>query len=317
MALNYDALTALTREYFIKSLADNVFDELPTLNYFREKGDAVPGGRKIVQPLIYAQNTARGSFKGYDVLDTSPTDEFTAAEYPWARLYVNISISGEEEDQNRGKLAVVNLLRSKMEVAKQSIKDMFADQLFGDGTGNGGKDLLGLQAAVDDGTNVAVYGGIDRTQHGFWKSQYRDLAGANITLSDIGKMITACSDGSDRPDRIVCDPEMWDHLLDLIEQKVRYVDQGKTVQVSYDRIMYRGIEIVWDRKCPAGTLYFLNRKYLKLRPHVDYKNFKDTGWKKPTNQDAAVMQILWYGQLMSSNCRRTGKIVNAAPGTGA
>lgn len=315
--LNFDALNATTREYYLKPLVDNIFNELPTLDYFRKGAQAAPGGTELKQGLIYAQNTARGSFQGYDVFDTSPSEEITAALFPWAKLYVNLTISGDEVDENRGTLAMYNLLETKMEVAKESLKDMFADQLFGDGTGNDGKDVLGLTAAIDDGTNVNEYGRITRVDHPFWQSQYMDLQGANITLAHIGKMITRCSDGADRPDRIFTDPEMWDYLHELVQQNVRYVDQGQTVQVGYDRIMHRGVEIVWDRKCPEGTLWFTNKKYLKLRPHVSYKNFKDTGWKKPTNQDAAVMQIMWKGNLTSSNCRRTGKIVNAAPGTGS
>ena len=75
MALNYDALTATTRKYYMKPLADNVFNDLPTLRYFTRKAKAAPGGEKLVQPLIYAKNEARGSFRGYDVLNVAPTDE--------------------------------------------------------------------------------------------------------------------------------------------------------------------------------------------------------------------------------------------------
>jgi len=93
MPLNYDSLTATTRKYYIRTLADNVFNDMPTLRYFTRRARAVPGGEKIVQPLIYAKNTARGSFRKYDVLDVSPTDEFTAAEFEWKQLYVTVTIS--------------------------------------------------------------------------------------------------------------------------------------------------------------------------------------------------------------------------------
>ena len=44
MALNYDALTATTHQVLKRrALADNVFNDLPTLQYFTRKAKAAPG----------------------------------------------------------------------------------------------------------------------------------------------------------------------------------------------------------------------------------------------------------------------------------
>jgi len=309
MALNYDALTATTRKYYMKPLADNVFNDLPTLRYFTRKAKAAPGGEKLVQPLIYAKNEARGSFRGYDVLQVAPTGELTAAEYDWKQLYVTITISDLEEAQNRGDLAVLNLLESKMEVARLSLSDMFSEQLWGNGTGNNGKDITGIQAAVDDGTNVAIYGGINRGTYTWWKSQYLNAQNAVLSLGRINSMITRCTDGSERPDLIVTTPDLWDKLWELLQNQQRY-EAVQVADTGFDKIKFRGIDVIFDRHCPDDTMWFFNTKHISLRPHVDYKNFKDSGWKKPINQAAAVMQIFWMGNLTSSNCRRQGVIKN-------
>lgn len=309
MALNYDSLTATTRKYYIRTLADNVFNDMPTLRYFTRRAKSAPGGEKLVQPLIYAKNTARGSFHKYDVLDVTPTDEFTAAEFEWKQLYVTVTISDLEEAQNRGDLAVLNLLESKMEVARMSLQDMFSEQLWGDGTGNGGKDLTGIQAAVDDGTNVSTYGGIDRTTYTWWKSQYQDANNNVLTLSMVNSMITRCTDGTERPDLIVTTPALWDKLWELLQAQQRY-DAVQVADTGFDKIKFRGIDVIFDRYCPEDSMWFFNTKHIGLRPHVDYKNFRDSGWKKPINQAAAVMQIFWLGNLTSSNCRRQGVIHN-------
>lgn len=311
MALNYDSLTATTRKYYIRALADNVFNDMPTLRYFTRRARSVPGGEKIVQPLIYAKNTARGSFRKYDVLDVSPTDEFTAAEFEWKQLYVTVTISDLEEAQNRGDLAVLNLLESKMEVARLSLRDMFSEQLWGDGTGNNGKDITGILAAVDDGTHVDLYGGIVRSEQPWWKAQYHDAGGQPLTLSMVNHMITRCTDGSERPDLIVTTPELWDRLWELFQAQQRY-EAVQVADTGFDKIRFRGIDVIFDRYCPEGTVWFFNTKHIQLRPHVDYRNFKDSGWKKPINQAAAVMQIFWLGNLTSSNCRRQGVIWNVS-----
>src|SRR5690606_15244617 len=313
-ALNYDALTATTRKHYLPTLVDNVFNATPLLQYLRRKQKPAPGGTKLVQPLIYAANTSRGSYRGYDILDVAPTDEITAAEFEWKQLYVSLTISGLEEAVNRGTAAVLNLLESKMEIARMSLIEEFSKQLWGDGTGNNGKDITGIRAAIDDGSNVAVYGGIDRTQYSWWKSQYNDNGGSPrpLTLGLINSMITACSRGADTVDLIVTTPTLWDALWELLQKQQRY-EAVRVADTGFDEIRFRGRSVIYDDDCPDGTIWFINSKYLTLRPHVEYTNFKDTGWKKPTNQDAAVMQILWMGNLTNSNCRRHGVLWNVEP----
>lgn len=307
--LNYDALTATTRKHYLKPLVDNVFKEVPLLNYLTRKAKAAPGGERLVQPLIYSANKNRGSFRGYDVLDIGPTDEITAAEYEWKQLYVSLTISDLEEAKNRGEAAVLNLLEAKMEVARESLKEMFSQQLWGDGTGNNGKDITGILAAIDDGTNVDEYGGIKRSDWNFWKAQYSDVQGAELSLSMVNSMITRCTDGNDRPDLIVTTPELWDKLWERLQAQQRY-EAVQVADTGFDKIRFRGIDVIFDRDCPSKSMWFINTKYLTLRPHVDYRNFKDSGWKKPINQAAAAMQIFWLGNLTSSNCRRQGVLWN-------
>ena len=319
MALNYDALTATTRKYFIPSLADQVFNETPLLKYLQARDEPAPGGNKLVQPLLYAENPHGGSFRGYDTLDIGPSDEITAAEYDWKQLYITVTISSFEEAVNRGSLAVLNLLRTKMDIAKMSLKNLMTRQLFGDGTGNNGKDLDGLLNAIDDGTNYPVYGGISRVQYAWWRSRYRDLLGQTITLRDINKMLIACSSssGQEKPDLVATTADIWEYVGYLMEQATtvnRDAAGPKRIDLGYDALFYRGVPIVYDDACPPGQMFFLNSKYLKLRPHVDYVNFSTTPWMKPTNQSAAIMRIEWMGNLVATNARRLGRIVNIGIG---
>ena len=312
--LNYNALTATTRKYFIPSLVDQVFNETPLLKYLQARDEPVPGGHKIVQPLLYGTNTHGGSYRGYDTLDIGPTDEITAVEYDWKGLYITVTISQDEIDQNRGSLAVLNLLRTKMDVARRSLSQIFTRQLFGDGTGNGGKDLDGLLNTIDDGTNYPVYG-LSRIDYPWWRSQYMDLQGQPVTLRQINKMILACSASttSEKPDVAFTTPDIWEYLHYLAEQKVdvsRSTTGPKKVDLGFDSFVYRGVEFIYDEACPEGMIFFLNTDYIKLRPHVSYVNFKTTDWMKPTNQDAAIMRIHWKGNLCVSQARRLGKMVN-------
>src|SRR5690606_23229516 len=166
-----------------------------------------------------------------------------------------------------------------------------------------------IQAAVDDGTNVDEYGGIKRSENPWWKSQYYDAQGNPLTINMVSRMITRCTDGTERPDLIVTTEDLWDRLWDLFHDKQEYGAQ-RVADTGFDAIRVRGIDIIFDRYCPENSMWFFNTKHIKLRPHVEYRNFKDSGWKKPINQAAAVMQIFWMGELTASNCRRLGVIHN-------
>lgn len=80
MALTYDQITAITQKRYIPNLVDNIFDSDPLLQRAKSKGwyESKNGGTSIIQPLMYAQVTAAGSYAATAQLDTTDNDVFTA-----------------------------------------------------------------------------------------------------------------------------------------------------------------------------------------------------------------------------------------------
>ena len=130
MALNYDSLSALTRDKFLPVLVDNIFNSNPLTLKLLANAEKLDGGKKIITPIEYGKNTAQGFYSGYDVLDTTPSDPITAAEWNWKQAFSTITISGEEELKNSGDSQVLSLLKSKMKNAEKSLKDLFGTKLF-------------------------------------------------------------------------------------------------------------------------------------------------------------------------------------------
>ena len=79
-------------------LADNVTKNNALLNRLKKKGKVKPvsGGRTIVQELEYAENGTYKRYSGYEVLNISPSDVFTGAEFNYAQSAVAVSISLSE-----------------------------------------------------------------------------------------------------------------------------------------------------------------------------------------------------------------------------
>ena len=141
----------------------------------------------IAEELEYAENSTFQFYTGYEVLDISPSDVFTAAEFPWKQGSVNVSASGlEVEVQNTGPEAVIPLLEKRIENAKRTAANKMSESVYSDGTGTSGKELTGLQAIVADDPTTGTVGGIDRSDstNVFWRNQTSgDVANIDTTAA--------------------------------------------------------------------------------------------------------------------------------------
>jgi hypothetical protein len=157
---NFDALLSTTLQNYRPTLVDNIFTARVLLDHLNSKGRVLveEGGSSIVEPLVYAQNDTTGSYSGYDAIDLTPQEGISAAEYNWKQMASSIAISGIEEAKNRGTEAIIKLLNAKIMQAEESIKEELNQMLYGDGTGNGGKDFNGLANIISASGTV---GGID------------------------------------------------------------------------------------------------------------------------------------------------------------
>ena len=143
-------------------LADNVTRNNALLDRLKNRGKAKPfsGGRTIVQELSYAQNGTYKRYSGYEVLNISPSDVFSAAEFPIRQSAVAVSISGLEQLQNSGKEAIIDLLESRMQNAEDTMMNGMAADVYSDGTATG--QITGLQALVSTAPTSGTIGGIPR-----------------------------------------------------------------------------------------------------------------------------------------------------------
>jgi hypothetical protein len=161
MALNYDALTALTQKKYVPKIIDNFFESNPLLVYLKDRQKTFPGGHKIVEPLIYGNIEGVKSYSMYDTITYDTNIPISAAEFQPKNVVAPIIISKDEELQNAGETQVLQLLKSKIQIVEETLKSSVTSMLYGDGTGNGGKDITGLGAAI---ATTGVYGGIDSVE---------------------------------------------------------------------------------------------------------------------------------------------------------
>ena len=307
--VDYNALLSTTLQNYQPTLVDNIFKDLVLLNHLNERGRVrvEEGGSQIVEPLMYAVNGTANSYSGYDAIDLTPQDGITAATFDWKQMAASIAISGIEEAKNRGTEAIIKLLNAKIMQAEMSIKSDLNTMLYGNGTGNGGKDFNGLGNII--GTVNNTVGGINATSNTWW-NPYQDVSVSTLSLIDMGKVYNNASKGSDSPDLIVTNEDLFSKYESLLTNNVRYQDVAKA-NSGFQNLMFKQTPVVFDLTLAADTsaapMYFLNTKYLKLTG-MNGHWFNTTDFQQGTvaGVDARYAIVMAYGELTVSNRARQG-----------
>ena len=303
---NFDALLSTTLANYRDQLTDNVFSDRVLTNHLMSKGRIrmVNGGTKIVEPLIYGQNSTVASYSGYDTISLAAQDGITAAEYEWKQYAASIAISGIEEAKNNGEQEIINLLEAKIMQAEESMREGFNTMFFADGTGNSGKNWNGLGNLIESGNSV---GGINSATAGneYWRSYEENTAGA-LTLAQMATAYNTVSVGNDHPDLILTTRTLFEKYEALLQPQLRYTDT-KTADAGFQNLLFKAAPVVYDTAAPAGTMFFINSKYLSLVGHSG-KWFQQTEFVRPENLDARYALIMCYGNLTCRNRKKQGKL---------
>lgn len=314
MALNYDALSALTQKKYIPKLVDNFYKSNPFLVYLKEKQKTFPGGYKIVEPLIYGNISGIKSYSLYDTISYDTNIPVSAAEFEPKNIVAPIIISKDEELKNSGETQVISMLESKIQIVEKTLKDTVATQLYGDGLGNSGKDLTGLAAAI---ANTGTYGGIDRATNAWWNAKIvtnNTAVPGTAKALDVNMMMRtflSISDGNDQPDLILCGIATWHEYFKAVESKIQITTTmgKKMADYGFQTLEFMGKPIMADPNCPEGIMYFLNSKNMNWRVHKD-ANFATTKFRNDDTRLAKKQEILLTANLTINNCRRFAKLVD-------
>jgi len=308
----FTEIVTTTLAGYSKTLADNVTNSNALLRHIDEKGNKqIATGRTIVQELEYATNSTAKWYSGYEVLDTSTSNVFTAAEFNYKQLAGNVVISGLEQVENSGKEAIFNLLKSRVRNLEKTLKNTMATGLYADGTGTDGKELGGLQLIVA-GTNTNTVGGINAGTYTFWKNQVYDFSTESVTPSAttiqtaMNTLWLSTTRGADHPDVIVAASNYFQFYWSSLQTNQRFTSDDNA-SAGFMNLMFMDAPVYYDDQCPTSKMYMLNSDYLFLRP-AQGREFSPLGEKASVNQDAMVLPVVWAGNMTCSNRARQGII---------
>lgn len=322
------------------SLADNMTNNNALLRRLKGKGNVKPfgGGNVILQEIMYVDSTTinANSYSGYEILNITPNSPISAAQYSIQQYAGAITMSGLEMLQNSSKEAIIDLMEGRVQVAEGQLQNRMDYDAYQDGTGNAGKNLTGLAAAVPDVPTTGTYGGISRSSFSFWQSvKYSGLTdgGAAVSAANIQSYMTALAirlvRGNNKPDLFIADNTYYQYYVNSL-QAIQRIDSssgdgtagagfGPSLKfygggMASDVVLGGGISgAVSSTQSTSGAtsahMWALNTDYFFFRPHRDRNFVPIGGERQAVNQDAIVKLIGWAGNITCSNSSLQGVLI--------
>jgi len=260
--------TLTTLAQLIVTLYGDAFVEALTMNTFlltrlSARGNVKTGrGKGIDWPVRYAGNTAVGSYGEGEAAGGANQQAAKMAGLTWRFNRAEISVSGQALAVGATGGILVDPLRFELDNGLRDMRVAINTQVMSDGTGNSGKDITGLQAAIAD---TGTYAGIDRSADTWWKayinansgtpralaeSQMRDVKG---TIEDRGGMVSA----------IYTSSAQWYAYGDLLVAERRQTPT--TLTGGYQALDYEGVPVIKIPGYPSARMDFLNEDHCEYQ----------------------------------------------------
>jgi len=335
-----DYVQTVTQDKIVPKIVDTILGGNVVALRFLSNGKPW-SGETMKFPVKYQKNsTSQGAFDGFDTFDTTKVNTRTKMSFSPKGYYQSIVLSGMEVDVNATQDQVLDLVKVEMESGMHDMLDSLGTIFYAAATG---KNFLGLQDIVDDGTTTATYGGLARGTYTTLVSTETAAPGGVLTLALMGTQYDAAAVGPHKPDLGVCDETVWGLFEALNQANVsNNIQSSGYPQVTrfgvvsnrealkgdlgFDSLFFRGMPIVKAEKCTSGYLYMLNTDTIQwygLKSHryaninlsgdnFEGSNYKDvpksygfcwTGLKEPVNQYAEIGQVILLGELVGTNPR--------------
>jgi hypothetical protein len=304
MAWDWAKISVATNEMFVeKKVEDSVFSSNVLLDLLRKKGIKKKGGTQLSQPVNLGRNTNVGSYFGYDILENDPMQTLGKAILEWSQYYGAVSVSGRDQRINEGSPeAIFDLIDNELDIVKESLMECMTIDVFGDGSGNFGKDLDGLTEAIDDGTNFATYEAINGNVYLDWKANYYANGGIGraVTVKLLGRARSATLSKGMKANVGITTVAILDKLSEMVQPYMVVGEGTDKPNLGFDNVTFQRTPVFADENCTANRFYWLQLRDIQMVVHPSC-DFVFVPFAKPINQDAQVAYILWMGNLF---CKR-------------
>lgn len=305
-----------------REIQDIVYNATPLTRILRDQGRISvkrAGGPELRIPIEFDKLNAQW-FTGYDKIEITPKELLNSAVFNWSRVVAMFSLTGTELLYTRGEEEVIDLMAFYVRAAEKSVREEFETSIVADGTGAGGRQMIGFGGAIPIVANTGTYGGIDRAEVANWRTS---TFNATTDFTDIG---TTWDVTTARPiiERIALNrsrngqyPDLW--IFDANSYQAvsaSFVAHQRLATERSARLGYQGlayhtpaglVDLVAaggvGNVMPADTAFGIDTSALSIYefPGQSFVPFHPGDGLRPINQDAVAQGIVWSGQMVLEN----------------
>lgn len=258
-------------------------------------------GEGVRWPVRYAGNASVGSYGETDAGAGSGNQAFKKAFLDWRLNKVEIEVTGLAQAVGAGGGMIAAPLQTELRLGLADLQAAINTELMTDGTGNAGKDITGLLAAIAD---TGVYAGLDRASYAWWKAYVLAAGGVpralteelmrqvKMEMQDRGGVLTA----------IYTSAVHWYQYGDLQVSQRRQTNV-QTLTGGYQALDWEGVPIIQVPGYPTSRMDFIDERLLE---YTVLKDFAAEPMAK--TKDSETIWIKHYSQLVCRNPYRCGSL---------
>jgi hypothetical protein len=292
----------VTRRAFVKKLVVQIYNTSPLTAALIANAQPASGGVSSVTIPTQGTQFVNLQWVGYDGSFNQPVVQpgVTNAEFNLKGAVIPIPYLGFEgllQDSHD----VIPLMAARMNDAGNVYCDGLATALAGNVTNN--QQVVGLNGAVDDSTNLNIYGGINRTTNTWWKSKRYAMGTVAPTRALVMQNITGTFKNSGEiPTFGLAGPATWQSLANDFLPNESYVitpekgfDQEPWgARSAFRALMVAGVPVYCDPYIVEGTIYYINTGYAAFYIH-EKAAFAFTGFESTLSN----FQLGYIGAVVS------------------
>lgn len=321
----FSELAAITRRCFIPQLIVQIYNASPLMASGLANAQSAGGGVSSVTVPVQGSPMVVASAAGYDGTFAPPPSlqGVLDAEFNLQLVLTPIPFLGTEGLVQLDH-AVIPLIQARMNDGTNATMHLMATDAYANII-NGNNHVIGLDGAIDDGTNLAIYGNIDRTSttpnQSWWKSYVRDNGGTAPTRKLVLQWIVGLNNYcGEAPSFGITDAATWAALAqDYVGAESYVITPGNAFDSDGDRprsafraLDVAGVPVFLDPYVPnadAGTIYLVNSNYLNFYFH-DQAAFNFSGFEStiPNYQLGYLGVIVNCWAIVNTKCKASARI---------
>ncbi len=298
MPANTTTLAELIVQLYKGPWVEALFTNTFLLTRIQQKQGAGDGVR---WPVRYAGNTSAGSYAEGDSGAGAGNQGFKKAFLGWKLNKVEVEVSGLAQAVGDAGGMIVPALRTELDLGLADVRGNINTQLMSDGSGNAGKDITGLFAAIAD---TGTYAGLDRGTYTWWKSYVSANGGTqrNLTEELMRTVKSTIEARGGRVTAIYAGSAQWYRYGDLLRAERRQ-QNPTSLTGGYQALDFEGVPLI---KVPGYSQTRMDFVDEELLEYIVLKDFEAKPMAKTKDSDA--IWVTHYSQLVCRNPYRMGSL---------